>query len=139
MRSCCSLELSLKLQTHAADNLHTFADRHMHTHSEHLALQHVLPTRQRQVLAQSHASTHTPNAPALACMHPIVIVLCCACTARLWRWSGCCKADKLGGLAQEVWRSSGARETISSLRQSGGGEGEDALSREEFLECCPLI
>lgn len=61
---------------------------------------------------------------------------------------------RLGGLAQEVWRSSGAGEAISSPKRSGeesaavgaeeeedggGGEGEDALSRKEFPECCPLI
>ena len=59
----------------------------------------------------------------------------------------------LGGPDQEVWRSSGAGEAISSLKRSGeeraavrvekdgvgGGEGEDVLSRKEFPECCPLI
>lgn len=38
-----------------------------------------------------------------------------------WHGSGCCKPDKLGGPAQEVWRSSGPRETISSLKHGGGG------------------
>lgn len=88
---------------------------------------HVLIHNTNQTPLHSHAYTLLSHSAVVHAM-------------QWWQRSQCCKSDYLWGLAQEVWRSFGVRETISSLKHSGGGDGEeDALSREEFLECCPLI
>lgn len=50
-----------KHQTHTADNLHTFADRHTHTHTKHLALKHVNPGKSRCSLGHVQVLAHNTN------------------------------------------------------------------------------
>lgn len=117
------------------------------TRQKLLAPKHVKPGLKagaRSVTCR-HLHKCKPNAPARACL--CVFVRVCVCNPIV---SYCCVVA--GGTGPDV--ASGASLEVRPRRSGGllgpekpfpprngvfGGEGEDALSREEFLECCPLI
>lgn len=145
------LTWSSKHQTHAADNLHTFPGTCRQTL---LASKLIYPEKQMLLVTCTYSHiwhTERPRTHDHAHHCPTPLLYMQSALLPQVRMSHV----RLGGPAHEVWRSSGAEEAISSLKRSkelgaavraeedggggGGGEGEDALSRKEFPECCPLI
>lgn len=108
--TCCNTrykkrDLSLEPQTHAADNFYTHCRTHTLKSPWHWST-FIQAKAGAQSVTCKHSHIHKPNAPALTCMHSIVIILGCACTVRWWHRSGPDVASQTG-LEVQTRRSGG--------------------------------